>query len=359
LTGEFGHLTVAASYFLTVTTENRMATDQSLSPQRILEMTWGFAPPLILEAAIRNRVFDVLDQGPCTLEELVIKTSANPRGLRALCNALVGLNFLANDGSKYSLTPESAAFLVSTKPAYQGGLLKHISQQLMATWLHLADIVMTGKSPRHVDSQGEGSAFFVELVENIFNMSAGAAMALGESISARLNKTTRVLDIAAGSGVWGIMLAKNRPTVNITAIDWPAVIPVTKRVATRHGVAGQLTCIEGDLNSVDFGNGYGIATLGHILHSEGPAKSQKLLKKVYDALTPGGTIAIAEFIPNDDRKGPSMPLIFAVNMLVNTTDGDTFTMKEISGWLTAAGFKDIRTLAAPGPSPLVLADKPA
>jgi ubiquinone/menaquinone biosynthesis C-methylase UbiE len=334
-----------------------MPDSPTITPQRIMEMTWGFAPPLILEAAMRNHVFDVLDKGPCTLEELAKKTETSPRGLRAICNALVGLNLLTSDGTRYSLAPESAAFLVSTKPAFQGGLLHHISRQLIASWMNLADIVKTGTPPKRVDVQGEGAAFFVDLVEDIFNMSAGAAMAFADSVADRLSKPNRVLDIAAGSGVWGIMLAKKSPSVSVTAVDWSPVIPVTKRVATRHGVGDRFNYVEGDLNEVAFGSGFNIATLGHILHSEGPVKSQKLLKKVHAALAPGGTIAVAEFIPNDDRQGPPMPLIFAVNMLVNTTDGDTFTMKEISGWLTAAGFVNIRTLAAPGPSPLVIADK--
>ncbi|HEX5324133.1 MAG TPA: methyltransferase, partial [Capsulimonadaceae bacterium] len=83
------------------------------------------------------------------------------------------------------------------------------------------------------------------------------------------------------------------------------------------------------------------------------------LKKVYAALAPGGTIAIAEMVPNDERTGPPFPLIFAVNMLVNTEKGDTYTFGELSQWLREAGFTDCRTLDAPGPSPLILATKPA
>ena len=338
-----------------------MTTEQPLpvTPERIMQMTWGFAPPLILEAAVTNGVFDVLDKSPCTLDELARQTKAHLRGLRAICNALVGLQFLARDGEKYTLTPESSAFLVSSKPAFAGGLLHHVSRQLVAPWLGLADLVRTGISPRHVERENEGAEFFAKFVEDIFNMSAGAAGVLGESIADRLSRPTKVLDIAAGSGVWGIMLAKKGPTVSVTTVDWPTVTTVTRRIVARHGLTNQFSHIEGDLHDVAFGGGFNIATLGHILHSEGPVKSQKLLKKVYESLAPGGTIVIAEFVPNDDRQGPPMPLLFAVNMLVNTTDGDTFTMAEISGWLSAAGFKNIRTLDAHGPSPLVCADKPA
>jgi hypothetical protein len=133
---------------------------------------------------------------------------------------------------------------------------------------------------------------------------------------------------------------------------------VTKRIAERHGLGERLETSPGDLLEADFGQGHYVATIGHILHSEGRERSQRLLRKVFDALAPGGTVAIAEFVPNDDRTGPPSTLIFAVNMLVHTTEGDTFTFKEISAWLREAGFRDVRLLEAPAPSPLVLATKP-
>jgi hypothetical protein len=107
-----------------------------------------------------------------------------------------------------------------------------------------------------------------------------------------------------------------------------------------------------------FGKNHNVATLGHILHSEGPARSRKLLKKTFDALVPGGTIAIMEFLVNHDRTEPVVGLFFAVNMLVNTAEGDTFSFEEISGWLREAGFVKPRLLKVPAVSPLVLATKP-
>ncbi len=105
-------------------------------------------------------------------------------------------------------------------------------------------------------------------------------------------------------------------------------------------------------------HGHNVATLGHILHSEGEERSRALLRKTYDALAPGGTIAIAEFLVNDDRTGPPNGLIFAVNMLVATEHGDTYSFSEITRWLAQAGFENVRTLDSPGPSPLILANRP-
>ena len=171
-------------------------------------------------------------------------------------------------------------------------------------------------------------------------MSYLPARALGEHLKiAKTKKPASVLDIAAGSGVWGIALAEQSPLVSISAVDWPPVLKVTKKVAKRHGLGNRLKGIPGDLLKVDYGTGHQVATLGHILHSEGSERSQKLIRKVFKALAPGGTIAIAEFVPNDTRTGPPGPLIFAINMLVNTTVGDTFTFAEISQWLRKPDLK--------------------
>src|SRR5205085_4589631 len=113
------------------------------------------------------------------------------------------------------------------------------------------------------------------------------------------DSTFRVLDIAAGSGIWGIALAQKSPKVEVTAVDWPGMIPTTKRITQNFGVGNQFRFIEGDIGTADFGSGYDAVTLGHILHSEGEKRSRSLLQKVSRALKPGGTIAIADWLVND------------------------------------------------------------
>jgi ubiquinone/menaquinone biosynthesis C-methylase UbiE len=239
-----------------------------------------------------------------------------------------------------------------------GGLARHVSRQLLPSWMQLAETVKTGKPGRSVNQQQGGAEFFAQFVEDIFNMSHGPASIAADVLLAKAKGPASVLDIAAGSGVWGIAMAKKSPHVRVTAVDWPEVIPVTQRIADRHGVGGQFTFVHGDILEADLGSNHKVATLGHILHSEGEARSRRLLKRVYDAMGSGGTIVIGEFVPDEGRSSPAMPLIFAVNMLVNTEEGNTYTFKEISSWLKEAGFRRVRTLASPGPSPLILADKP-
>jgi len=338
----------------------KTAKKNQVTPERLMQFGFAYAPPLIIAAAVSNKVFDSLESGSKTVDQISKETGASARGLRMLMNALVGLELLKKDRhQKYSLTPESAAFLVSNKPGALAGFFRLNVTQLVSKWLQLGDVVRTGRPAQAVNQEGEGTEFFSGLVENIIPMSYATAQTLADHLKlAKAKNEVRVLDLAAGSGIWGIVLAQASARVRVTAVDWAGMIPTTKRITQKFGVGARFKFIEGDLLEADFGSGYDIATLGHILHSEGEERSRQLLKKTFRALKSGGTIAIAEWLVNDERTQPLPPLMFAVQMLVNTEKGDTFSFNEIKSWLDEAGFKKVRKLEAPGPSPLILATKP-
>jgi 3-hydroxy-5-methyl-1-naphthoate 3-O-methyltransferase len=341
------------------TRHKKVAGNHSPTPERLMQFAWGFAPPLILEAALNCRVFDFLDRGPQTVGLLAAQSGASVRGLTAILNALVGLELLARKGNRYALTPESATFLVSTKPAYHGAYFTHMTRQILPNWLQLTEAVGTGRPVVAANDHGDGQKFFAEFVEGLFPLSYKTAQVLGEHLGIpKATSPVSVLDIGSGSGVWGIALAHQSPQVTIRAVDWPDVLEVTRAVAQRQGVGNRLRTVPGDLLDADFGTGHQVATIGHILHSEGRDRSRQLLRRTFGALAPGGAVVISEFMPNDDRTGPPTPLIFAVNMLLHTTAGDTFTFAEIADWLREAGFVKPRLLEAPAPSPLVLATRP-
>ncbi len=334
---------------------------EPITPERLMQFTFGFAPPLIIEAAIRHRLFDVLDTSAKSIEALCGETRTSARGLRAIANALVGLKLLTKDTSgRYALTPESATFLVRGKPTFHGAFFLLTSQSMLPQWGKLHEVVRTGRPGQQINQESDGVSFFLRFVEEIFPIHYPAAKRLGEALNvSRASGPLSVLDLAAGSGVWSIALAEQSKQVSVTAIDWAGVIPITQKVASRCGVADRFRFVAGDLSEAEFGSGHAIATAGHILHSEGEARSRLLLKRAFDALAPGGTMAIAEILVVADRTAPLPGLIFSINMLVNSDQGDTFSLEAISEWLRDAGFDNIRTIEAPGLAPLlILATKP-
>jgi len=332
---------------------------KKLTPERLQQFGFAYAPPLIISAAVNNKVFDSLQSGPKTVDQVKKETGASQRGLRAIMDGLVGLELLKKDRqSRYSLTPESEAFLISEKPGTLAGFFGSVLPTLISRWLRLSEITRDGQPAVAVNQETEGTEFFSQLVETIIPMSYAGAQKLAEHLKvAKAKEPVSVIDLAAGSGIWGIAVAQKSPRVRVTAVDWAGMIPTTKRITEKFGVRDRFDFVEGDLLQANFGSGYDVATLGHILHSEGEQRSRQLLKKTCRALKSGGTIAISEWLVNDDRTKPLPSLMFSVQMLVNTEKGDTFSFNEIKKWLEDSGFKKVRKLETPGPSPLILATK--
>jgi ubiquinone/menaquinone biosynthesis C-methylase UbiE len=326
--------------------------DEELNPGKIFDTCFAFAPSRILLAGVELEVFTHIFNGHNTSKEIANVASADPRGMEILLNSLASLNFLTKSKSTYGLTPISEKFLVKGIPTYYGEFVPNVDMQ-WEQWRELTNVVKTGKSFAQIEGK-EGEAFFQKLVSQIFPMSYPGAKVAAEKLGM---KNTNILDIAAGSGAWGIAFAENDINTKVTALDWPGVLNVTKKFVNKFGLDDRFNYISGDLRKVDLGRDYDLIILGHICHSEGAENTVKLISKCFNSLKNGGKLLIADMIPDDERCSAVFPLLFAVNMLISTTEGDTFTMKEYKDWLENAGFNDVKILDVPGPSPLIIATK--
>jgi ubiquinone/menaquinone biosynthesis C-methylase UbiE len=329
-----------------------------IRPDRIMEVMWANVPRQVLATAVDLGFFGHLAHGARTAAEVAATAGVDERGTRIVLDALAALQFLTKTDSAYALTPETETFLVPGKDTYLGGMVQH-TNALYARFGHLAEVVRAGKPTAAVDEQRDGSEFFVELVPQIFALSYPAARAAADALGVGDAVTgITVLDVGAGSGVWSLAMLQRDPTARAIAMDWPRVLEVTRGFAERFGVADRYEYLPGNLREVDFGEGScDLAILGHICHSEGAENSQRLFRRLHRALRPGGRLLIADMIPDEERKSATFPLLFAVNMLVHTAHGDTFTLSQHAAWLEAAGFSNVRTIATPGPSPLIVADR--
>ena len=233
---------------------------------------------------------------------------------------MTGLQFLNKKDEKYTLAPGHRGRGVSRKRQKRHSL-EGFSSIRPATslpkWLRLAEVVQTGKPVLSLNDESVGTSWYEDFVTDLFPVNyCTQPSSLGKIAAPCWTRIGRfpVLDLAAGSGVWGIALAQASPKVHVTAVDWEGIIPVTRKMTEKFGLQNQFSFVADDLERGDFGDGHDIATLGHILHSEGELRSRNLVKRTFRALSPGGTIAIAEWLVNSDRTEPLRSLIFAVNM---------------------------------------------
>lgn len=330
----------------------------ALDPQAIQQMWFAFAPSCVLLAGVQLDVFSHLAAGNGTAAEVARAAGATERGTRMLLDALAGLALLSKQDGRYELAPLAAEYLVRGGPNYVGSVLE--TNYLMDSWSRLADTIRTGRASHRLEGQRDAERFFPVLIRSLHVMNRQQSRRLAAALG---TGTTRqglhVLDVACGSGVWGIAIAEADPRSRVTANDFPAVLETTREYLRRHDVERQFDFIPGDLKEADFGESrFDLAVLGNVLHTEGKASSRDLLRRVGRALKPGGRVVVLEMVLNDERTGPPFPLLFALNMLVHSTEGDTFTLAEYMDWLKEAGFNKVETVEIGGPSPAIIAGKP-
>ena len=351
-----------------------MKKNQFSPPQKIHSLMWAHTHTAVLKTAVELDVFTQIARGRTTVQGISRATGSSNRGIEMLLNALVGFQLLMKKGRKYGLTPESREFLVKESPFYLGKMILLIGGMASGSrissrrtqggaenlWRNLTRAVKTGKPVKMRSNQEERKKFWPILVEAIFPGSYIKARGLAQSWNPPRGKTPyRILDVAAGSAAWSIPFAERFQGVRVTALDYPEVLKATRKFARRLGVSSQYSYLPGDLDVLDFGREeYDLIILGNICHSLGARKSQKLIQKSFRALKKKSHLLIADTLPNEQRDGPLFPLLFALNMLLHSEEGDTFTLAEYKRWLTHAGFKGVKTLEIPpAPSPLIVARK--
>jgi ubiquinone/menaquinone biosynthesis C-methylase UbiE len=322
--------------------------------EQIWQMSFSFTPARVLTTALQLRIFSHLAAGPATAADIAGATESSERGARMILDALTGFGLLTKSDERYELAPHARQYLVRESDDYVGGLME--SGAALDAWSHLTDCVRTGKPFRRVETQAMAEEFFPILVRTLHVLNREPARRTAQVLGAGSDAGgLRVLDVACGSGIWGISLAEADPRARVTAQDFPGVLPTTREYVERHGLTERFDYLAGDLKEVDFGEGrYDVALLGNIVHSEGEQSSRELFRKLRRALGVGGRVVVIDMIPNDARTAPPYALTFAINMLVNTEVGDTYTLAEYTAWLNEAGFPRVETADIGSHSPVII-----
>ena len=316
------------------------ASAQQPSPQLFFQTINAYQQTEALKAAIELEIFTAIGEGNATAAAIAKRCNAAERGVRILCDFLCIMGFLSKDGQRYALTQDSAIFLDKRSPAYLGGATEFISSTtLMDGYKNFAEVVRKGGTL--MDEGGTtapDNPIWVKFARGMAPMMALPAQLTAQLIDPNADQKLKILDIAAGHGLYGLAFAEKNPQASVVAVDWPNVLEVAKENAAAKGVADRFSTIPGSAFEVDYGEGYDLVLLTNFLHHFNPETNEKLLRKVHAALAPGGRAVTLEFVPNEDRITPPESAAFSVMMLGSTPSGDAYTFSELERMFANAGF---------------------
>jgi len=328
------------------------------NPFLIFETLNAYQRTLAVRSAIELGLFTAIAEGNTSADAIAPRIKAAVKGTRILCDYLTIAGLLKKtERGQYELTPDTALFLDQKSPAYLGSVVDFLGRVAEEDgFKRLTEAVRKGGTA--ADQRGTmrpEHPIWVSFARSMAPLMTMPSELIAEMLT-REGKASRVLDIAAGHGLFGIALARHNPGARVTAVDWAPVLEVARENAEAAGVLDRYQTLAGSAFEVDFGTGYDTALLTNFLHHFDPTTCEKLLRRVRAALGPAGRVLTLEFVPNPDRVTPPLHAGFSLTMLATTDGGDAYTFAELDEMFRNAGFarSELRELA-PTPNRVVLA----
>ena len=332
----------------------------ALTPQIFFETVTAFHRSAAMKSAVELNLFTKIAEGNKTAQDIAKACAARERGIRILCDALTVMGFLTKNNDHYDLTEISSVFLNRHSPAYLGDAVFFLmSEKQMQGFDDLTNAVRQGGSTvTEEGSLAPESPMWEKFARGMMGMMMPSAQMIVKNLGYETDRQLKVLDIAAGHGIFGITVAQKYPQAEIHALDWSNVLVVAQENARRFGVAERHHTIPGSAFDVDLGKGYDLVLLTNFLHHFDAATNEALLRKIHDAMKDDGKVVTLEFIPNEDRVSPPMEAMFSLVMLAATPAGDAYTFAELKEMFEAAGFSKNRHVSlAPLPQHLIVSMK--
>jgi SAM-dependent methyltransferase len=253
-------------------------------------------------------------------------------------NALVSLGLLKKINGQFSGTPFSLKYLVKGEPAYLAGLSHQVN--LWKTWSTLTDAVKAGTTIAVDEPIGErDEEWLASFIAAMHSRGVPQSKEVADLLD--FSKIRSMLDVGGGSGAFVFEFIRRCSEAKAVVFDLPAVVPITQEYIRKAGLENVIKTLPGDYLTDDFGSGYDLVFVSAVIHINSPEENKLLINKCSEALNPQGQLVILDHFMNDDRTEPIMGAIFALNMLVGTQHGDTYTENEVRSWMLDAGLKDI------------------
>ena len=317
-------------------------------PEDLDQRIRAFQESRVLLTAIELDLFEALGRG-APAADVARTLGTDPRATEMLLNALAALGVVEKRDGIFRNTPETAQHFTRRSPDDVRLAMMHIVH-LWETWSTLTECVRTGTTlGRRSASTDDWTGAFIAAMHANASRRATAVVEAVDVASVR-----RMLDIGGGSGAYSIAFAQANPALRAEILDVGDVVPIARRYIAEAGLTDRVTVREGDLRTSDFGTGFDLVLISAICHMLSEDENRELVAKAYAALGTGGCIVISDFILDPDRAGPRMAALFALNMLVGTRHGNTYTEEEYATWMREAGCGGIRRMPLPGPAHLMI-----
>ncbi len=322
-------------------------------PDDLQETLRGYQPSRLLLTAIELDLFGAVSrERPATAERIAAALRTDARATGMLLDAVVALGMLAKRDGTYEPTPVARRFLTPGSPDDATTALRH-NLSLWATWSTLTECVRAGHAVRVREMRERGDDWTVPFIAAMHrNAALRAPLVVG---AVGTDGVRRLLDVGGGSAAYSIAFARASPALEADVLDLETVLPIAERHVAEAGLAGRVRTRVGDLRRDALGSGYDLVLVSAICHMLSPAENRDLLRRAFAALSPRGRVVIQDHVMSADRTMPRAGALFAINMLVGTPAGGTYTEEEYARWLRDAGFSEVRRIAMPGPNDLVVA----
>jgi hypothetical protein len=311
--------------------------------QQIREQFSAFQNSRILLTAFELEVFSVLDNKTLTSSQIAEMIQCDPKASDRLLNALTVIGFVIKQDHTFRNTEFSMKYLSKQSPDYMSGMF-HINH-LWNTWSNLTEAVKTGTAVIQTEVDAREDIWVKDFIEAMHDRAKSQA----DSSVARidLEHVDKVMDIGGGSGAFSMAFVKKKNTLKATIFDLHNVTPLTNTYIRNEGLEGKIDTINGNYLIDDIPTGYDLMFLSAVIHSNSYEENEELVRKCVASLNTGGQLIIQDLIMHEARLFPPRGAIFALNMLVGTGSGDTFTESEVRLWMSNAGLKNITKVNLP------------
>jgi precorrin-6B methylase 2 len=337
-----------------------------LDPSYIMQVGMGFFASKTLLSAVELELFTKLAEQPMTGGEIAAALQLSPRAVPDFPDALVALKFLHRDGegpeARYSNTPECALFLDRNSPGYIGGILEMANSRLYRFWADLTDGLRTGMPQNETKHSGE--PMFTKLyadptrLEQFMNAMAGISAGNFKEFANKFDfsKFNTLCDVGGATGQLSCMVAAANPHLRCTSFDLPQVVPIATRKIQQAGLTDRVTAVAGDFFADPLPKA-DVITMARILHDWNLEKKKALIRKVYDALPPGGAFVVIEALIDDARRENAFGLMMSLNMLIEFGNAFDYSGSDFAGWCREVGFRNFKVMPLAGPSSAAIAYK--